>query len=115
MKQKKSYRDIAENVKFENASLKSEFMDLEKLAQDIRNELESVRSERNNLTAPVEDDILKRYESLLKKGDGSPLVAVRSGICGHCHLKITPQTLNTAAKGAVAFCDNCQHFIYLEN
>lgn len=112
---KKSYRDIAENVKFENASLKSEFMDLEKLAQDIRNELESVRSERNNLTAPVEDDILKRYESLLKKGDGSPLVAVRSGICGHCHLKITPQTLNTAAKGAVAFCDNCQHFIYLEN
>ena len=112
---KKTYRQIAENVKFENASLKSEFTDLEKLASDIKAELETLQSQRTALTAPVEDDILKRYEHLLKRSSGQPLTAVHDGICGNCHLRVTPQTLNTAAKGAVAFCDNCQHFIYTED
>ncbi len=112
---KKSYREIAENVKFENAALKSEFLDLETLAADIKAELAELQSQRAAFAAPVDADILKRYESLLKRGDGKPLVCVREGICDHCHLRITPQTLNTAAKGAVAFCDNCQHFIYTED
>ena len=112
---KKTYREVAANVKLENAALKAEFMDLDALASDLKKELASLNSERTSLAANVEDDILKRYESLLKKGSGSPLAAVRGGICENCHLKITPQTLNSAAKGAVTYCDNCQHFIYLED
>ena len=112
---KKTYREAASNVKLENAVLKAEFMDLDSLANDLKKELAELHSERTAFAANVEDDILKRYESLLKKGIGSPLAAVKSGICENCHLKVTPQTLNSAAKGLVAYCDNCQHFIYTED
>jgi predicted nucleic acid-binding Zn-ribbon protein len=112
---KKNYKVIAENVKFENASLKAEFKDLEKLAADIQTELESLKKERTALTAPVEDEILRRYENLLSRGTGVPLAAVRDGICDNCHLKVTPQTVNQAVKHAVVFCDNCQHFLYTED
>ena len=112
---KKTYRSVVADVKLENAALKAEFMDLDALANDLKKEVASLTAERTSLAENVEDDILRRYESLLKKGIGSPLAAVRSGICENCHLKVTPQTLNSAAKGAVVYCDNCQHFIYLED
>lgn len=111
---KKLYRETAENVKFENACLKSEFKDLETLANDLKNEVEELQKQRNSLAEPIDNEILKRYENLLKRGDGEPLVKIIDSICSHCHLKITPQTLNQAVKKAVVFCDNCQHFIYTE-
>ena len=112
---KKDYRKIAEDVKFENASLKSEFLDLEKLITDVKSDITALQKERQTLTAPIEESILNRYESLLKRGVGQPLAAVQNGICENCHMKITPQTLNSAMKNLVAFCDNCQHFIYMED
>lgn len=112
---KKDYRKIAEDVKYENASLKSEFLDLEKLITDIKADIATLQEERKNLTAPIEESILNRYESLLKRGVGQPLASIQNGICENCHMKITPQTLNSAMKNLVTFCDNCQHFVYMED
>lgn len=112
---KKNYRSTAENVNFENSSLKSEFVVLEKLISDIKAEIATLSAEREKLTAPIDADVLKRYESLLQRGSGKPLAVIQDGICENCHLRVTPQTLNSAMKQLVAFCDNCQHFIYLED
>lgn len=112
---KKTYRRIAEDIKFENASLKSEFLDLEKLITDVKADIASLQSERQSLTAPIEASVLNRYESLLKRGVGKPLALVQNGICENCHMRITPQTLSSAMKKLVTFCDNCQHFIYMED
>ena len=112
---KQKYREIAENTKYLNISLKSEFDDLDTLANDIKTELAALKTEREKLAAHVDSAVLSRYESLLKRADGKPLVPIKDGICGNCHLRITPQTLNSAMKSMVTFCDNCQHFIYTED
>ncbi len=112
---KKNYRKIAEDVKYENASLKMEFLDLEKFMNDLKEEIKTLQAEREKLALPIEKTILARYESLLKRNNGLPFAAVRDGICDNCHLRVTPQTLNTAMKNQVAFCDNCQHIIYTED
>ncbi len=112
---KKAARQSAEDVKSQNASLKMEFFDLETLANDIKKELEDLKTERAKFSKVIEPELLARYENLLKRGNGKPLVPIHNGTCGHCHLKITPQTLNSAAVNAVAFCDNCQHIIYMED
>ena len=112
---KQNYKSVAENVKFENASLKSEFKDLEKLAADIKFEIENLKKERAPLAALVDKEILNRYEKLLARGTGIPFAAIHDGICENCHLKVTPQTVNQAVKHCVVFCDNCQHFLYMED
>ena len=48
------------------------------------------------------------------KNAGAPLVKIENGICGNCHLRVTPQAMNAIQKGVVTYCDNCQHIIYDE-
>ena len=62
----------------------------------------------------IEPDILNRYETLLRKGAGKPFAMILGDTCENCSLKITASTLAEAKKGKVVFCDNCQHFLFLE-
>ncbi len=94
---------------------KTEFEELIAFSSDVKERLASLRENRKNIPSGVDGDTLSRYNALLGgKQEGSPLVKVESGICGHCHLRITPQAQNNIQKGAVTICDNCQHLIYDE-
>jgi len=42
------------------------------------------------------------------------VVKVENNCCGHCHMKVTLQTLNQLSKGEIENCDNCQHILYME-
>jgi len=100
-------------VKPETAPLRSELKELAELVNDIKARGRELLAKRPELRSMTDSEILPRYEQILKKNDSIPLVPVETDKCGNCHLRLTPQTLNQARSGAITYCDNCMHIIYM--
>ena len=100
-------------VKPETAPLREEIKELAELVNDVKARGRELLAKRPELRSMVDAEILPRYEQILKKNTTTPLVPVEADKCGNCHLRLTPQTLNSTRAGAITFCDNCMHIIYL--
>ena len=93
--------------------------DLETRVLGLMDDFEAARREYRKVKLESEIEVKGAREefdelvALLRgKNGGAPLVPIENGICGHCHLRITPQAMNGIQKGAVTCCDNCMHLIY---
>ena len=104
-------------VRQENAAalklVKEEFDDVVRFGNSLKEELGRLAAERPAKVNGIIPDVLRRYTALMKKPEsGAPVSPVENGICGRCHMRMTPQTLNLLQRGEVAECDNCQGMIY---
>jgi predicted nucleic acid-binding Zn-ribbon protein len=112
--QKEEFKEFEKQFNAEKNSIKEEIEELDQHIAEINEEVASLKNGRADFEKRIETSVLSIYNRLLK-ANGTPLVKVsESGICGNCHLKITPQTWTEAKKGAVINCDNCSHLIYIE-
>ena len=110
---RKNAAKVARDNAASTAALKAEFDELFAFSSEVKKEIAKLKAERPEHLHDIDAETLRRYTMLLGgKNPTTPVVAVENGICGCCHLKVTPQTLNQLKKGEVAVCDNCQHFIY---
>ena len=110
---KKNYRKVKASGEAALKDLKQEFDELGALATDLKQEIAALQAKRPGLAAGVEQNLLRLYEQLKKgKSSAAPVVPVTGGICGGCHMRVTPQTMTDMARGAVTQCDNCQHIVY---
>ena len=100
-------------VKPETAPLREELAELAELVNDVKRRGRELLAKRPELRSMVDSEVLPRYEQILQKNAGQPLVAIEGDKCGNCHLRLTPQTLNSARAGNITFCDNCMHIIYI--
>jgi len=105
---KRSVADRAESLKTE----KTELLELE---ADLKKEIESLNAKRAPRLDPIDDSLLSLYTKLLNRGSGEPVVKVHHGSCGNCHLRLTPQTVNSVRKAEKTFCENCGHILYVED
>lgn len=106
-------RAAEESAKVESAGLREEYEELRTLYREVQLRIRELEKQRPGLRNGVDSEVLPRYEQILGKNSGTPLVAVEEDKCGECHLRLTPQTLNNAKSGAICFCDNCMHIIYI--
>lgn len=106
-------RAAEEAAKVESAGFREEYEELRTLYRDVQLRIRELEKQRPELRNGVDSEVLPRYEQILGKNSGTPLAAVEEDKCGECHLRLTPQTLNNARNGAIAFCDNCMHIIYI--
>ena len=94
-------------------TIRGEFEELVAFAGEVKEEIKKLRESRPGMIRFVDNDTLGRYNALLGgKNGGTPLVKVENGICGSCHLRVSPQVMNDISKGAVTYCANCQHLLY---
>ncbi|MDD3886134.1 MAG: hypothetical protein PHI35_04625 [Victivallaceae bacterium] len=114
---KKAYRKVRLENEAVAKAAHAEFDELAEFAKEVRSEVEKLKAERPSYVCEIDGEMLSSYTHLLNgKNSGMPLVAVdANGICGNCHMRVTPQALTNIKRGAVTHCDNCQHFIYSED
>jgi predicted nucleic acid-binding Zn-ribbon protein len=71
-----------------------------------------VEAERTALAAAVDASVLARYDRIFEK-KAPAVVPLEHGICGGCHMKVTPTTLTQVkAEKALAYCENCGRLLY---
>ncbi len=113
---KKAYRKLKQNNEAAVNAIRAEFDELVAFAGDLKKEIAQLKAERPADVRGVDNETLARYNRLLAGKDGvPPLVKVENEICGSCHLRVTRQAMTNMQKGAVTSCENCMHFIYLED
>ena len=96
-----------------NSVLLGYFDELCSFSKTVKEEIANVRAARPALLTDIPAPLLSAYEALRNGKDRSiPLVTADNEVCGHCRLKITPQTATAIKRGEIAYCDNCQHLLY---
>jgi uncharacterized protein len=104
-----------EQAQLKNVTAKGEIekVDLQKRAKLIEEELAQLRTERGQLVAAVDPDVLTRYERLLRSKGDLAVVPIKHGNCGGCHLNIPPQVVHDAKKGdELTSCSYCGRILY---
>ena len=113
---KKAYRKLRQNNEAAVNAIRAEFDELVAFAGDLKKEIAQLKTERPADVRGVDAETLARYNRLLNAKDGiAPLVKVENEICGSCHLRVTRQAMTNMQNGAVTSCENCMHFIYLDD
>jgi uncharacterized protein len=81
--------------------------------RNLRQELASLQSNREELSAAVDDNVRGRYERLVRTKGENVLVGVHHGVCGGCHMKLPAQILVACqAHQELVTCTNCGRILY---
>ena len=110
---KKAVLNAEKDYSAAERAVKAELADFDTLVSEIKEEVLKLKADKKRFTTQIDLNVLEIYKRLLESDKkGRPVVPIINGSCSNCLLKITPQTMNEAKKGAVIQCDNCSHIIY---
>lgn len=89
---------------------------LEKDAESIDAELESIVAGERDIRDGLDPDVLRRYDLLRERRNGSAVVPVWNEVCSGCHMNIPPQLYIELRKyEKLHICPNCNRIMYWEN
>jgi len=81
--------------------------------KNLQQELAGLQSNREELSAAVDESVRARYDRLVKHKGENVLVGVNHGVCGGCHMKLPAQILVACqAHQELVTCTNCGRILY---
>lgn len=81
--------------------------------KDLEQQVAVLMEKRESLRTVLPAQLLKRYEFILRRRNGSAISEVRDGVCMACHMNILPQQYNDLQKGEeIIQCPHCQRILY---
>jgi len=107
-----SWKDFEKQSNSSIKSLDGEIGELQELVGQLKEEITRTKDGRHSMLNKIDTETLNRYQRLLASKQGEPVVKVENSNCGHCHLKLIPQTLLKVSGGLLPPCDNCSHLLY---
>jgi len=82
-------------------------------AKELEQQRVVLTEKRESLRTGLPAPLLKRYEFILSRRNGSAISEVRDGVCLACHMNILPQQYNDLQKGEeIIQCPHCQRILY---
>ncbi len=102
-----------QQLKEMQASLAHQRVDLEAQMAKLKQQLAGLEERRRKLRKGVPPQLLKRYEFIRQRRNGTAIAPVREGVCLGCHMSILPQQFIDLQKGAeILQCPHCQRILY---
>jgi predicted nucleic acid-binding Zn-ribbon protein len=79
----------------------------------LQQELGELEEKRKKLRKGVPSTLLKRYEFIRQRRNGTAITPVQEGVCLGCHMNILPQQFIDLQKGVeILQCPHCQRILY---
>ncbi len=108
-------QELSETLAREQAELKEAQKEIAGQIGELQARTAARRREREQLAAQINATICQRYEVIFGRRGGLAVVAVKSGTCQGCRMRIPPQLFNQIQRyEAIHFCPNCQRILYHE-
>lgn len=74
----------------------------------LQKEIAALRPERERLAAPVDKQLLRRYEDIMKTREGVGLAMTANDTCPACHMRLSTTTLLRLREGEeLVNCESC--------
>jgi len=97
-----------EEVKSEQEKIKSE---LKAKGQKLK----GLEKEEKKIIPGLDDDILFKFERIIKNKSGLGIVPIEQGVCTGCHMILTFQYVNEVRMGkGIMFCPNCSRILFFQ-
>ncbi|MDO8729678.1 MAG: C4-type zinc ribbon domain-containing protein [Candidatus Omnitrophota bacterium] len=104
-----------EQLKVQEGELKSRLDQIDQESRKIKNAIEQLQAARAALVPKVDPKVLKQYERILERKEGSALVPVRGNSCSGCNMLLPPQAINEVMMNTRLIpCESCARILYIE-
>ena len=98
----------------EESKFKEQENALQNEMKDMDIQIKGLEDKRKSFVGAVDQNILAKYENLLKTRQGLAIVPVSNNNCGYCHMRVTHQTLNEIKMYKdLVFCGSCVRMLYI--
>jgi predicted nucleic acid-binding Zn-ribbon protein len=111
--QKKHLAAKEQQVQERQAALAEQQVELEAQMAKLKKQLATLEDQRKKARKGVPAQLLKRYEFIRQRRNGTAISPVRAGVCLGCYMNILPQQFIDLQKGQeVIQCPHCQRLLY---
>ena len=101
------------NTRSKNRMTQRQIADIEAKLQAIEAKSTELDAERAKLAEGVDEDLLYEYDKLFINKAGLAVVALESGNCMGCHMKLTTQTaVRVKNSKEIVHCEQCGRILY---
>jgi predicted nucleic acid-binding Zn-ribbon protein len=105
--------DQNRQIEEQEAILASQGQEVAARVGELQQDLAVLEEKRKKLRKAVPANLLKRYEFIRQRRNGTAIAAVHEGVCLGCHMNILPQQFIDLQKGTeILQCPHCQRILY---
>jgi uncharacterized protein len=111
--QKSLIAELNQQVEEREATLAEQRQEVAAQVKTLQQQLAGLEEKRKKLRKGVPAALLKRYEFIRQRRNGSAITPVQEGVCLGCHMNILPQQFIDLQKGVeILQCPHCQRILY---
>jgi predicted nucleic acid-binding Zn-ribbon protein len=83
--------------------------------KDKNTEMKKLAGDERRITPGLDEDILFKFERIIRNKAGIGIVPLAKGVCTGCHMILPPEFVNTVRLGAdVSFCPYCSRILFYQ-
>ncbi|MHB9075201.1 MAG: zinc ribbon domain-containing protein [Desulfobaccales bacterium] len=111
--QKGLIAELNQQIEEREATLAEQRQEVAAQVKTLQLQLAGLEEKRKKLRKGVPAALLKRYEFIRQRRNGSAITPVQEGVCLGCHMNILPQQFIDLQKGVeILQCPHCQRILY---
>jgi hypothetical protein len=122
LKEEKAIEEITNSLEKEETMIKQQENELEKEQDSIKNEseqkkemLKELKTEEATIIPGLDEEILFKFERIIKSKSGVGIVPIHSSVCTGCHMNLPDQFVNEVREGHdILFCPYCSRILFFE-
>ena len=96
--------------------IESEKEKLESYIAAKQAELDSLKGKEKEILPGIGDDIVYKFDRIVRKKEGVAIVPIKNGVCTGCNIMLTPQFVNEVREETtISFCPYCSRILYCED
>lgn len=122
LKEEKEIEELKATLEREEEMIKQQEEELEKEQDRIKNEseekeksLKELVKEEESITPGMDEEILFKFERIIKSKAGLGIVPVQGNVCTGCHMILPGQFVNDVRIGEkIRFCPYCSRILFFE-
>lgn len=78
-------------------------------------ELKECLKERESVSKGLDDEVIYKFEKIVKNKEGIGIVSVKNNVCMGCNMLLPPQFVNDVRREeSLIFCPNCSRILYFQ-
>ena len=87
--------------------------EVKELLEKKKEELDGYLKERDKIAAGLDEEVIYKFEKIVKNKDGLGIVSIRNNVCMGCNMILPPQFVNDVRReDSIIFCPNCSRILY---
>lgn len=111
--QKSLIAELNHQIEEQETALAGKRQEVAVQVKTLQDELAELQEKRKKLRKGVPAALLKRYEFIRQRRNGTAITPVQEGVCLGCHMNILPQQFIDLQKGVeILQCPHCQRILY---